>query len=257
MEHSNDEFDKGQDLVRPLQEEGNHSRPDPNVDARNLLMSRWYRSMQIPLPEVACLVNNATSQQVSEKNVEPQISIKEHIQASALLLDKITEIHHELAHIDSRLNQCRIKRVPRRYRLKQTRQKQLLKEQDLRGMVHEWMDLQPFTFFSLRIENGDVLMTNNDVELEYNWGVALMEEDAHKLGVQLNDRIEVLPAVRCMSSVIRLRHHNDFSYSSFSFMIDEMKRQGLEIKDNITGRILMDDYEGGALGSYLEVNIPI
>ncbi|WP_195574553.1 MerR family transcriptional regulator [Paenibacillus sp. 1001270B_150601_E10] len=241
-------------ILRPLKDDHNKYRYFHDLDARNLLMSRWYRSMMIPLHDVSSLINGGTMQQALGKLEESKHNLQEQLRKSTLLLNKINEIHTEIEQIRNRLRECQIKSVPGRYRLKQTDQNRLLKEHALKQLVNEWMDLLPFTFFCFRIENW--LEVLNQKELQYSWGVSLTEDDMRALEVEENDYMEYLPPATCLTSVIYVSEKEPFGVSCFQFMLDEIKAAGHLMNGDITGKILLNEYTEER-GSYLEVNIPI
>lgn len=243
-----------QDIIRPLKDHSNNYRYYNDLDVRSLLMSRWYRSMQIPLYDVSKLINGGTSHQVMDKIEESKLNLEEQIRKSTLLLNKMNEIQTELGQVEERLQKCQIKQLPGRYRLKQTNQNRLLKEPFLKGVVNEWMELLPFTFFCFRIENWNET-PDNDM-FEYSWGVTLTEEDLMNLNVGISDGVEYLPPVRCLSSVIRTSAQESFSVNSFRFMLDKLAARGHKVTGNITGKLLLNEYIQEDPGSYLEINIP-
>ncbi|WP_068781010.1 MerR family transcriptional regulator [Paenibacillus sp. GM2] len=243
-----------QGIIRPLKDHSNNYRYYNDLDVRSLLMSRLYRSLNIPLQDVSELINGATAQQVQQQLLQSKTNLDEQIRRSTLLLKKMDEIETELGQIEERLHQCRIKLLPPRYRLKQTSQDRLLKEPYLKETVNEWMELLPFTYFCFRIENWNDAPDN--YPLKYSWGMTLTQDDMLNLNVRVSDGVENLPSVRCLSSVIRTSAEDSFTVEAFQFMLDELAAQGYKAKGDITGKLLLNEYIQKAPGSYLEVNIP-
>lgn len=243
-----------QGIIRPIKNDSNNYRYYTDLDARHALMSRWYRSMTIPLQQVSTLMNGGTATQVRAGIRESKSNLEEQIRKQTMLLAKINEIYEELQHMESRLNRCQKKRIPGRYRIKQTHENCLLRERSIRNIVHEWMDLLPYTFFSFRLENG---YERSDNTLTYNWGLCLTEEDAMKLQVPLPDEVEYLPPAECLSSVIYVSQQAPFSIQSIAFMLEEINNQDLQVTGDITGKILVNEHTGNNTSSYLEVNIPL
>ncbi|GGH31032.1 MerR family transcriptional regulator [Paenibacillus segetis] len=243
-----------QDIITPTKNCNNNYRYYTDLDARNVLMSRWYRSMNIPLYQVSTLMNGGTSNQVIDRISASKLHLEEQIRKYTMLLAKMNEIHEELQSIESRLCQCQLKQIPGRYRIKQTDQNYLLRERDLRDPVNEWMDLLPYTFFSFRIEHRDVM---TDTAFRHSWGVCLTEEDALKLQAEIPDEVEYFPPALCLSSVIYTSPQAPFSMKSFAFMLDEIASRGLQITGDITGKILLSEHVEMNSSTYLEVNIPI
>ena len=243
------------DIVRPMKDHHNNYRYFNDLDARNLLSSRWYRSMQIPLQDVAGLIKDAPSEQVVESIAAAGMQLEEEIRRSTLLLNKIQEIHAELERIGESFYTCKIKQVPGMYRIQQTNKNHLLQKDCLKRTVQAWMELLPFTFYSFRIENTEQIYGTG--ELDYSWGLALLAEDQQKLEVCLNDSVEYLEPAACISSVIVSSYDEYIERESFGFMLDYAKAQNYTISGDICGKILFTERTNSGNTTYLEINIPV
>ncbi|MEK4061433.1 MULTISPECIES: MerR family transcriptional regulator [unclassified Paenibacillus] len=243
------------DIVRPMKDHHNNYRYFDDLDARNLLSSRWYRSMQIPLQDVAELINDAPSEQVVESIAAAQLQLEAEIRRSTMLLNKINEIHKELKVIGHSFYKCRIKHLPGIYRIQQTNKNHLLQKDCLKRTVQAWMELLPFTFYSFRIENTENIY--GSAELDYSWGLALLEDDQEKLEVGLNESVEYLQPATCISSVIATSCEEYIERSAFQFMLDYAEEHRYAITGDIIGKILFTERRSGTNKTYLEINIPI
>ncbi|QUL54783.1 MerR family transcriptional regulator [Paenibacillus tritici] len=243
------------DIVRPMKDNHNNYRYFSDLDARNLLSSRWYRSMQIPLQAVAGLIRDAPSEQVVESIAAAGMQLEEEIRRSTLLLGKIQEIHAELGGISESFYTCTIRQVPGMYRIQQTNKNHLLQKEGLKKTVQSWMELLPFTFYSFRIENTDGIYGTD--ELDYSWGLALLAEDQQKLEVCLDDSTEYLEPAVCISAVIVSEYEEYLERESFGFMLDYAKAQNCRISGDINGKILFTERTNNGSRTYLEINIPI
>ncbi|WP_340026391.1 MerR family transcriptional regulator [Paenibacillus sp. FSL K6-1096] len=243
------------DIVRPMKDQHNNYRYFNDLDARNLLSSRWYRSMQIPLQDVAGLIQEAPSGRVVESIAAAGAQLEEEIRRSTLLLGKIREIHAELAQISGAFYTCSIKEVPAMYRIQQTQGNQLLQKESIRSTVQAWMELLPFTFYSFRMEKaGDACGAG---EPDYSWGLALLAEDQQKLEVGLDDNVEYLEPATCISAVIVSGHEECLGPGAFRFMLDYAQAEGYRISGRISGKILFTEHTNHGSRTYLEIHIPV
>ncbi len=48
------------EIIKPFKDKKNNYRYFDDIDARNMLMSRWYRSLEIPIQEAALLIRQAS-----------------------------------------------------------------------------------------------------------------------------------------------------------------------------------------------------
>ncbi|ASA24792.1 MerR family transcriptional regulator [Paenibacillus donghaensis] len=243
------------DIIRPVKTEHNNYRYFNDLDARNLLSSRWYRSMQIPLQSVTELINDAPSKQVVTSIDTAKLQLEAEIKRSTMLLEKISEIHDELKLISESFGTCRIRQMPGIYRIQQTDKNQLLQKDRLRRTVHSWMELLPFTFYSFLIKNPEHICV--DGGLDYSWGLALLESDQKKLDVCLNDCIEYLQPAACISSVIVTCWKENLERAAFQFMLDYARENGYTLTGDIYGKILFTEHVGTVNTTYLEINIPV
>ncbi|OKP93218.1 MerR family transcriptional regulator [Paenibacillus sp. P3E] len=242
------------DIVHPMKDQHNNYRYFSDLDARNLLSSRWYRSMQIPLQDVAGLINDAPAEQVIQSIAAAQQQLEEEIRRSVMLLEKISEIHADLSRIGDSFYTCRIKEVPGMYRIQQTDKNQLLQKECLKQTVQAWMELLPFTFYTFRIENSENIM--GTAELEYSWGLALLEKDQRKLELCMNETVEYIEPSTCISAVIASSYEEDLGRETFQFMLDYIRAEGYHITGDIHGKILFTERMGRGTKTYLEINIP-
>ncbi|MNZ81613.1 zinc-responsive transcriptional regulator [compost metagenome] len=244
------------DIVKPVKDDNNSYRYFNDLDARNLLMSRWYRSMQISLQDVATLMKDSPVEVIADKIQESRLLLEEEIMKKGMLLQKMEELHQEIRDIESNLYHCKIKEIPGLYRLKQTNKNSLLKVKELQGVVNEWMDLLPFTFYCFRIDNHDV-STNAEGNLDYSWGLTLTENDAHLLGVEINESMEYIPPAKCVTAVIKRSNDRYISWDSLQFMLDYVQENGYSIKGSIIGKIILTEDQYGGKSTFMEVAIAI
>jgi DNA-binding transcriptional MerR regulator len=242
-------------IIKPIKDAKNNYRYFNDLDARNLLISRWYRSIQIPLHDVSALTRGSSMDNIIEKIREKRFSLQEEIKKSTMLLNKVTEINNDIENIQLTLNQCRKKEISGIYRLKQTNKNDLLKDEPLRGMVSTWMNLLPFTFYSFRIECKEFLSEGNC--FDYTWGLAISEEEVHNFDIDINDYVEYIAPKTYISSVVMRANQQYLSRESFQFIIDYIKEHQYSITGDIIGRLMLVENINGLNRYYLEVNIPV
>ncbi len=116
------------------------------------------------------------------------------------------------------------------------------------------MKFLPYVFFSFRVKNKDVLSA--DASFDYNWGLALFEEDIRKLNLEVDENIEYIEPKSYISSVIA--SSDDYIMrGSLQFMFDYLRTNQYTMNGDIFGKIIVNEITGTKKQSYLEVNIPI
>lgn len=242
-------------IVNPVRDEYNNYRYYDDLDVRNVLWSRWYRSFQVPLEEVSVFVNSPTIEKVLSKFSQTKNDLEIEIKEKMMLLNKITEVMEDIKKIDDYFYKCIIKKTPGIYRLKQTYRNTLLDDERIRDTVDEWMGLLPYTFFSFKIDKAAIFSGNEC--LEYTWGLGIKESEIENFNIEISDYIEYIPPKTCVSSIILSRNDQCFKRDLFQFMIDYIEKNRYFIEGDIFGKIILTIRDGEKMKTYLQVNIPI
>jgi len=244
------------DIVRPVKDQNNSYRYFSDLDARDLLMSRWYRSLQIPLQDVAGLIKHSSIDAILKKLESSKRQLEAEIRKNTMLLNKLTELNQNIEAIESSLYRCTLKHVPGLYRLRQTNKNSLLKNDGLKETVNALMEMLPYTFYGFRIERGTILADDSN-NLEHSWGITMTEEDAGKLGIEVNDQLEFFPPTTCVSAVIVSPNGENFTKDALQFMLQHIKEHRYFISGDLIGKLILTENQEGHKRSYLEVNIPV
>lgn len=242
------------EIIKPFKDKKNNYRYFNDMDARNLLMSRWYRSLDIPIQEASYLTRKASLSDIMDMIQAKQRELDEEIRVKTMLLNKMKEIVTDLVEAKNKRNLCLRKDLPGIYRLRQTDKNDLLKDVTLTNKVEEWMKLLPFTFFSFRINNQDIL--TEGTSFDYNWGLALFDDDIRKLNIKVDESTEYIKPNSYISSVI-ISTGEYIKRDSLEFMFSYIKEKQYTINGDIFGRILTAENTGTERRFYLEVYIPV
>lgn len=242
-------------IIKPIRDNKNNYRYFNDLDARDVLTSRWYRSLQLPLRDVALMTKNPSIEMSMQKFQEVQLNLEEEIRVRMRLLEKIAEINRSLAEVKESLNICQVKKTNSIYRIKQTNGDILLQNEALKGMVNTWMEMLPYTFYSFRIDQKEIQAERNP--FNYTWGLAMSEEDMRYFKVEVNEHVEYISAATCISSVIFVTDGDYLTSDRLKFMFDYVKERAYDITGDIFGKIIFTEKKKPQEGSYLEVNIPI
>ncbi|MBY3619962.1 MerR family transcriptional regulator [Acinetobacter sp. CUI P1] len=244
------------DIVKPTKDNTNNYRYFNDLDARDLLMSRWYRSIGIPLPEVATLMKESSLEIVMGRMQETALSLEEEIKQKTMLLNKMNEIHKELRELESSLYTYKLKQLPGMYRLKQTDKNALLKNDVVKSLVNTWMELLPYAFYSFRIEDTGIFFSENN-NFDYSWGLTLLEKEARKFEMDSEEYAEYISPSLCISATIVCPDEKYITKKAMQFMIDYIESNHYAIAGDVVGKLLLTEKIKGQNRSYLEVNFPI
>lgn len=242
-------------IIKALKDDKNNYRYFHDLDARNLLWSRWYRSIRIPLSEAAYLVNTADRYQIINRLEQREMELEQEIRMSRKLLKKIQQVRLNCQDIDSSLGKCDVSKVPPFYRLKQTVVNTLLPNPSMTETVSRWMNLLPFTYFSVKIPK-DALAGGNP-SFEYDWGIAVTKSDAEDFDLNIDDEVEYYQEMRCVSSVISVPEDKLLTTDMFQHMLDFIKNNGLNIDGDGMGHIIIPERSAEGKICYIKIQIPV
>ncbi len=241
-------------IIKPIKNKSNNYRYFNDYDARNMLMSRWYRSLDFSMQDVSDLIRNESFDDIAEKIAVKKEELETEVRLKMRLLNRMKCISGDLAEGKKYLDQCCEKTLPGIYRIRQTDKNSLVKEEGLKDKVEEWMKYMPHTFFSFRMNNREVLTENN--VFDYNWGLAMYDKDFLELGLKLDDMIEYIGPGKYISSVISTTQ-DYITGETLEHMLGYIQQNKLSIRGDIFGRILLTEKAREIRETLMEVNIPI
>lgn len=246
-------------IIKPIKDDNNNYRYFNDLDARVLLTSRMYRSMQIPLEDVAELINNGMLEDVISKIEESKRKLEDQIKKNTMLVHKMTEIKKETATINASLYHFKEKKLPGIYRLITTKKDMLLKHAVYKEEVSAWMNLMPFCFRCFRI-NKDMFLSNQE-NFDYNWGLAIFEDDMKHLELKITENIEYIEPQTYLASVFPsvFPDPNDeyFLQNASDFITSYIADNDIRVTGDIIGKLLLTQKMANQTLVYIEVYIPV
>jgi DNA-binding transcriptional MerR regulator len=242
-------------IVKPIKNKENNYRYFNDLDARNLLLSKWYRSMEISLNDVTNLVNNPTIEKITQKIKETELDLKEKIKMNTLLLNKISKIKKDIIEIQYSLYQFKIKKLPGIYRLKQTDKDSLLENNSLKDVANSWINSFPYSFHSCRLDKKSFFEENY---LNYNWGLAIFEDEMQYFDLTINDATEYISAQTYLSTILLATDSEEYlSKSSIQFIIDYLSQNNYTVVGDIIGKLIITEKVNLKDQTYIELDIAI
>ncbi|MFZ7120031.1 MAG: MerR family transcriptional regulator [Eubacteriaceae bacterium] len=248
-------------IIKPIISDENNYRYFDDLDARNILRSRWYRSFNIPLSESTLLTNQADLDSIIGKFENREKELKEEIKKTKMLLDNLHETIDTCKKMKFSLGKCFVQDFPSIYRIIQTDHYNLISVSDtsLHEIVKQWMDLLPYTFYSFRIDQNFLLEDNLNSNLNnsYNFGLTITEKDAILLNIDINEYVEYYPSQNCIMSIIKIPEGSHISTKNIGHMLSYAKANNYTICGDIFGRVILAEKSEDNLYNYLSVHIPI
>lgn len=240
-------------IIKPLKDDKNNYRYFDDLDCRNILISRWYRSLQVSLKNVEGLISHPNKLMLTNLIEKQRYSLEEEIEQKSNLLKKMNEINDELNQVDLLLNKCYIKTLPGFYRLKQTNKTDLLDNAYKESLIKEWMNWLPYTFYSIRINQEDLLKKRSIID--YDWGLAINDGEMELFNLTISDNVDYTPPNQYISSIFISRDEDILN--SIQYMLKYIDNNNFKINGDSIGRIILVDEDQEGKKTYLEINIPI
>ncbi|SHN59931.1 MerR family transcriptional regulator [Desulfitobacterium chlororespirans] len=243
-------------IIEPLKDEKNNYRYFDDYDARTIIKSRTLRSLNLPLDDVAKLMESDSTADVIEKMEESKQALKEQIHKNTLLLNKMTEVQNEIIAINSSLHKFKLKSLPGLYRLQHTDKDKLLNHSCIENAVSSWMNALPYTFSSFRIKTAEFLSGPNSYD--YNWGQAIWENELEYVDLEINEDIEYIPPQTYLSTVLSSTNREYFLSNSRTLIMNHIDEHLYAIiKGDIVGKLIFTSIKKGLRISYIEIYIPV
>ncbi len=243
-------------IVSPRKDVINNYRYYTDLDCRNILMSRWYRSLDLPLKQATQLTTDSTVADIRSSVERKRRDLEREIEENRRLLVRLEEISRDFEGLDASLDRCFLTEKPGIYRIQQTRGNDLLVEDDLRKTVSRWMELLPHSFFSLHIPLAEIDL--NRVDMEHNWGLALREEDFLYYGLEATGEIEFLPPCQCVAGVITTNNEEPLLKEKLMPLLDYAYAHKYRPAGDIHGRLLLSEREiTGKYRTFIEAVLPV
>lgn len=242
-------------IIKSVKDKNNNYRYFHDLDARNLLWSRWYRGIGISLPDVAKIMNSYSLDEIIETLRQREEELINEIKKNQQLLAKIDEICKRKDDIDSLKDNCIIENSPAFYRLKQTTNNSLIPNNAKDSIINEWISMVPFTYFSVVIQKKNFYSENND--MDYSWGIAITEKEAQEHKLHIDEKTEFYPEKKCVTSIIRKFESDLIKLNDIKHMINFINEKGLKINGDCMGKLLLREKHNEELTYYFSFHIPV
>ena len=231
-------------IVKPMKDEKNSYRYFDDLDARQLLSCRFYRSLDFPLKEAAFLTLKANQREICNTLEQKKKQVQEEIERLKQI-EAIIELTHR--QLNEKQN-FEVKRIGTLYRFAQTHKNTLIS--DVLNDTHEiqaWMEALPEVMYTLK---GDLIS-------DYTWGMAMPAEVFERHHFVQSASIEVIPASTYLTTVIESPYEEYVQRSTFEQILKEAEERGLEHRGFIMGRLILTAQDGISRKSYIEWMLPL
>ncbi|MBF7097425.1 MerR family transcriptional regulator [Alkalibacter mobilis] len=241
-------------IIKPLKEDNSSYRLFGDLDCRNILRSRWFRSFDIPLNETIELTNEGSLEKVAEVFTKTSKDLALEIERLNGLLEKSNETLDICEKLHRNLHKCELDDFEGMYRICQTKENVLIKDSKTAKTVKQWMNLLPFTFFSFSLTG--YKPTTHD-HFDFDFGLAISIPDIHKLKIKLPSNIQCIQASKAVYMYVKLLEGEFISNATLDSMHDFASSKGYTFNGNVYGRILFSEKNENALYNYNEIIMPV
>ena len=243
-------------ILIPFKNETNSYRFYNDLDARTLLISRWYRSMGFSVEETAEMIQKTCLNQ-SKKGIEKLIDdLKIEIDEKSLKLQRLKEIESDITSIDKQLDHCSIELFEGYYRFDQTNQNKMIKDHDMEPQISAWMSYLPFTHFTFKMEYEKC--SESVKSKEYTWGMTLSAKYTDALKVNTSHPlIGYYPEQMSATTIISVKKEELLSSNHLDKLFTFIEEHNFKVSGDIIGRFILNDCIDSQEVGYCKVYIPI
>ena len=242
-------------VISPLRTENAKYRDFTLHELQLLLMCKGYRDCGFTLPQSVELLNHADVQQL-QKSIECQCNRIEQEIRKKELLNEFLKRKNELLHCYQKDPVCcQPFTMPPQLRLKLWQPGDGEDEHVPFPELYEWFDLMPFCDSSLVLQAEQLISGTG--ELKMRWYINIEEEFANRLGFAPKAKVEYLPAIKCIRSIVPITENLTILSTHLKTLRECLSSQHLEVKGPAVSKILYHTNLDGILRRYDQLWVPI
>ncbi len=244
-------------IVNPVKDPNNGYRYYDDLDVRNLLACRRFRSFDFPLEIAAELTLSPSVEKLNHLLITKKMEIKSEIQRLQCINQQIDQTIYTLEfaftinqnHYIAPIVQVELAGI---YRLIQTNENTLDREvYPYKHDISKWMEALPDVMYSFKTQ----LQMNN--HSPYTWGMAIEESKMSIHDLVQNKYLEYLPPSRYLKGLYLSSNSEYMSVDSYLPLIDYATANGLNYGDFVWGKLISTVKISNLNCNLMEVYLPI
>ncbi len=243
-------------LVNPQKDDESGYRYYDSWDMNFLLDSKWYRSFELPLAIVEKLINEDDLGQQVMHCVEQESALLEKINHYQQVLQALAVQRQRINEAPGQLGKSRVEARPELLYLRYRFRNEFNRAAQSQPFFRQWANLMPYVNHTFEIPRSSVLTANED-EGEYFWGLSLPPREAPALGVALRPPAEYIPSRKCYYTQFSAGEKGSFLPDFHDQVILPMEQLGYTVSGNSIGHLITRVHRNGKLLRYFEVWVPI
>lgn len=248
-----------QGIITPEKDEKNNYRYFDDLDVRDILTSRWYRSLGLPLKTTTELIQHASYEDVENKISERYMALEAEIKSKQALLQQIASFKNDFLHLKDMVGVVYEKKLGTLYRLKQTNQNALISDASTSN-IQKMMDALPYTLYTLCINQSALerSMTSPAVNAyPFDWGVGIFSEDFHHTQIESTHDFDAFDLSNCLSTVVCSSNDDIIHPDALSPLFKTLQSKKLKIDGDLIGRLIFREKSIEHTYAYIEICIPV
>lgn len=231
-------------VLLPQKDDKNNYRYYDDLDARNLLTCKWYRSLDFSLKDAAALTCNASESDIKSALAQKARDLTTQLESLQKMCLVIQETQALLSEDHKPFS---LKTLPGLYRFQQTEVNTLLFTDTIE--TNQWMEQLPETLYSFK-----ALL---DSENPYTWGMAIPEMAFKKAKLSLTPEIEYIPPTRYLCMLHKSYGDEPLINLHFEPLRFEAIKRELAIGNYVFGHLIVSYNEGKKRVNLIQLMLPI
>lgn len=230
-----------QGIVSPDKEDGSGYRLYDVWDIHILIRARSYRQLGFSLAETAQLLNNCQNGELVERLILQEQKIEEEIIWNMNLLKQLREMQAILQTAEDFIGKYKIEFRPGICRIETQDAYVIRSGKDVKECMREWIDKVPFVYPCALFQKEEVIKGG---EGTFTFGLGADEADAEFLKLKASKGVEYYPPVKALYTTIRSNEDEILTTQRLQPAMEEMKRRGLSLSDDVVSRVVLMKKEG-------------
>lgn len=241
-------------IICPDKDENSSYRFYNVWDIHMLIRARSYRQFGYSLSETTKMLNEYTTDEFMDKLTKQESVIESDIIWQINLLKRIRETKQILQGVQSKLDEYSIQMRPAIYRIQTQDAYTILPDAKTRSNFSRWVDKVPFVYPCALFKMQDFIDDQSEGSFSFGLGIDAVYGDF--LGLKQTEGIQYFPPITALYTTIKTDSREVLTTKRLKPAMEELKRKGLTLNDDVLSRVVLMRKEGDVYVSYHQLWLP-
>lgn len=229
-------------IVSPKKDKQTNYRFYTDLDVRNVLLSRWYRSMGLTIEETKRLIDNGNKEEITNCIIQKKSSLENEKKFLELKISRIDKILSDLKLIDESFEKVSIEKFSSRIMIFQTIGNELIPNYDKSQIHFNLMNHLPFSTYACFFHQNKLY-----------WGLSIEQSAIDLFDISFDSTyMKKISDSDCLVMVVFIGESKELQVSQFKPFKKYCEKHSIELTGEIYGELLMSDHSD-CQGDYVKL----